>query len=48
VIKGSKMKVVEHIACREGLGKEYSTVLRDMKEGHHIGNLDASGRLIET
>lgn len=45
-IKGSKMKVVGHIVCREGLGKEYNKVL-ERYEGR-VGNLDVSGRLLDT
>jgi len=43
VIKGSKMKVVGHIACREKLGKEYSMVV-ERYEGR-VGNPDVYGRL---
>jgi len=46
VIKGSKMKVVGHIVCREELGKEYNMVV-ERYEGR-VGNLDVSGRLLHT
>lgn len=46
VIKGSRMKVVGHIACREELGKECNMVV-ERYEGR-VGNLDVSGRLLDT
>jgi len=46
MIKGSKMKVVGHIVCREELGKEYSMAV-ERYEGR-VGNRDVSGRLLDT
>jgi hypothetical protein len=43
VIKGSKIKVVGRIVCREELGKEYSMVV-ERYEGK-VGYLDVSRRL---
>jgi hypothetical protein len=45
VIKGSNMKVVGHIACREEIGKEYNMVV-ERYEGR-VGNQDVSGRLLD-